>query len=69
MIIQSPVLPTFLSKTKRLPPLSIKRQKASLNQVIFKNIHSNNLIYNTCWEDPCCDRVGTYGSVYLGIVK
>jgi hypothetical protein len=52
MIIQSPVLPTFLSKTKRLPPLSIKRQKASLNQVIFKNIHSNNLIYNTCWEDP-----------------
>jgi S-adenosylmethionine-diacylglycerol 3-amino-3-carboxypropyl transferase len=56
MIIQSPTLPTFLSKIKPLPPLSIKRQKASLNQVIFKNIHSNNLIYNTCWEDPRCDR-------------
>jgi S-adenosylmethionine-diacylglycerol 3-amino-3-carboxypropyl transferase len=56
MIIQSPTLPTFLSKIKPLPPLSIKRQKAALNQVIFKNIHSNNLIYNTCWEDPRCDR-------------
>jgi S-adenosylmethionine-diacylglycerol 3-amino-3-carboxypropyl transferase len=56
MIIQSPTLPAFLSKTKPLPPLSIKRQKASLNQAIFQNIHSNNLIYNTCWEDPRCDR-------------
>jgi S-adenosylmethionine-diacylglycerol 3-amino-3-carboxypropyl transferase len=56
MIIQSPTLPAFLSKTKPLPPLSMWRQKASLNQVIFKNIHSNNLIYNTCWEDPRCDR-------------
>jgi S-adenosylmethionine-diacylglycerol 3-amino-3-carboxypropyl transferase len=56
MIIQSPALPTFLSKTKLLPPLSIKRKKASLNQAIFKNIHSNHLIYNTCWEDPRCDR-------------
>ncbi len=30
-----------------------------LNQVrdlIFQNIHSNHLIYNTCWEDPRCDR-------------
>lgn len=23
---------------------------------LFKNIHGNNLIYNTCWEDPRCDR-------------
>lgn len=23
---------------------------------IFQNIHQNNLIYNTCWEDPRCDR-------------
>ncbi|TAG07278.1 MAG: DUF3419 family protein [Cytophagia bacterium] len=33
--------------------------KQSLNQLrdkIFQNIHSNNLIYNTCWEDPRCDR-------------
>ena len=33
--------------------------KNSLNQIrdkIFTQIHSNNLIYNTCWEDPRCDR-------------
>jgi len=23
---------------------------------IFKQIHGNNLVYNTCWEDPRCDR-------------
>ncbi len=23
---------------------------------IFSSIHSNNLVYNTCWEDPRCDR-------------
>lgn len=28
----------------------------SVANLLFKNIHSNNLIYNTCWEDPRCDR-------------
>ncbi len=28
----------------------------SLKNLIFKNIHKNNLIYNACWEDPRCDR-------------
>jgi S-adenosylmethionine-diacylglycerol 3-amino-3-carboxypropyl transferase len=31
----------------------------ALNQLrdkIFSNIHGNNLVYNTCWEDPRCDR-------------
>lgn len=23
---------------------------------IFNKIHGNNLVYNTCWEDPRCDR-------------
>lgn len=23
---------------------------------LFKRIHINNLVYNTCWEDPRCDR-------------
>lgn len=23
---------------------------------LFEKIHNNNLIYNTCWEDPRCDR-------------
>lgn len=24
---------------------------------LFKQVHSRNLVYNTCWEDPRCDRV------------
>src|SRR5215211_7924830 len=24
---------------------------------IFKFVHGNNLVYNTCWEDPRLDRV------------
>lgn len=30
-----------------------------LNRVrdwMFKQVHSKNLVYNTCWEDPRCDR-------------
>lgn len=23
---------------------------------VFQKIHGNNLVYNTCWEDPRCDR-------------
>lgn len=28
----------------------------TLNERVFKQIHSNHLVYNTCWEDPRCDR-------------
>ncbi len=28
----------------------------ALNERIFRQIHSNHLVYNTCWEDPRCDR-------------
>ena len=24
---------------------------------LFQQVHSRNLVYNTCWEDPRCDRV------------
>jgi S-adenosylmethionine-diacylglycerol 3-amino-3-carboxypropyl transferase len=27
-----------------------------ISQTVFRGIHENNLIYNTCWEDPRCDR-------------
>lgn len=27
-----------------------------LKQAIFERIHTSNLVYNTCWEDPRCDR-------------
>ena len=23
---------------------------------VFQQIHTGNLVYNTCWEDPRCDR-------------
>lgn len=28
----------------------------SIEEVVFKKIHTGNLVYNTCWEDPRCDR-------------
>lgn len=28
----------------------------AISNRIFNHIHQNNLIYNTCWEDPSCDR-------------
>ena len=27
-----------------------------LKNKIFQKIHTSNLVYNTCWEDPRCDR-------------
>ncbi|MCB0553299.1 MAG: BtaA family protein [Phaeodactylibacter sp.] len=27
-----------------------------LRDWMFRKVHSNNLVYNTCWEDPRCDR-------------
>jgi S-adenosylmethionine-diacylglycerol 3-amino-3-carboxypropyl transferase len=28
-----------------------------LNGSVFSWIHGNNLVYNTCWEDPRLDRL------------
>lgn len=33
--------------------------KQKMNQIrdwVFNKVHSTNLVYNTCWEDPRCDR-------------
>lgn len=27
-----------------------------LSERVFQHIHGSNLVYNTCWEDPRCDR-------------
>jgi S-adenosylmethionine-diacylglycerol 3-amino-3-carboxypropyl transferase len=27
-----------------------------IKQKVFQSIHGGNLVYNTCWEDPRCDR-------------
>lgn len=28
----------------------------SIKNKVFQKIHTGNLVYNTCWEDPRCDR-------------
>jgi S-adenosylmethionine-diacylglycerol 3-amino-3-carboxypropyl transferase len=30
--------------------------QTSIKKAVFKRIHGHNLVYNTCWEDPRCDR-------------
>ncbi|NBC07520.1 MAG: DUF3419 domain-containing protein, partial [Bacteroidetes bacterium] len=27
-----------------------------LRDWVFQRVHNSNLVYNTCWEDPRCDR-------------
>ncbi len=42
--------------TKEPLPMMSKLAISKVNQMIFQGVHGNNLIYNTCWEDPHCDR-------------
>ncbi|MEO1515366.1 MAG: BtaA family protein [Bacteroidota bacterium] len=30
--------------------------KNNIQNWLFRKIHGNNLVYNTCWEDPRCDK-------------
>ncbi len=39
------------------PSRLTRRGRARLGEAWFHLIHSKNLIYNTCWEDPRLDRV------------
>ncbi|MEX2568702.1 MAG: DUF3419 family protein [Cyclobacteriaceae bacterium] len=32
-------------------------ENGSFKDWIFSQIHQNKLVYNTCWEDPRCDRM------------
>ena len=34
----------------------VKKAMNSLRDRIFRQLHGKNLVYNTCWEDPRCDR-------------
>ncbi len=34
----------------------MKKQLNSLRDKLFSKVHGNNLVYNTCWEDPRIDR-------------
>jgi len=39
-----------------------------VNRKVFTAVHGNNLVYNTCWEDPRLDRVALdFGPVDLKI--
>jgi Protein of unknown function (DUF3419) len=49
-------IPLTQTAVKKRSPNLISRKLGAINQSLFKNIHANNLIYNTCWEDPRCDR-------------
>jgi S-adenosylmethionine-diacylglycerol 3-amino-3-carboxypropyl transferase len=33
-----------------------KTKPTPVSDFVFNRVHRNNLIYNTCWEDPRCDR-------------
>lgn len=46
----------LIQTTKRPLPTKSESTMSRINQKIFQGVHSNNLIYNTCWEDPRCDR-------------
>lgn len=45
-------LPFFDNKLRE----TLNQPKTKLNQSVFKRVHGHNLVYNTCWEDPRCDR-------------
>ncbi|MEZ5044341.1 MAG: BtaA family protein [Saprospiraceae bacterium] len=32
------------------------KNKVQLKDWVFNQVHGKNLVYNTCWEDPRCDR-------------
>lgn len=53
--------PSFLKdkisfgKTRVINPIKVKGTN-NLRDWVFRQVHTNNLVYNTCWEDPRCDR-------------
>lgn len=47
------------AKYKKLEFMSValkRKPKAKAQDWLFKKVHTKNLVYNTCWEDPRCDR-------------
>jgi S-adenosylmethionine-diacylglycerol 3-amino-3-carboxypropyl transferase len=51
--MSTPVLANSLNTLPSAPP---KHPTTLLRNWLFGRIHGNKLIYNTCWEDPRCDR-------------
>ncbi len=46
------------SPAQPLPPTAYppRRKTEVLKDWLFEKVHGNKLVYNTCWEDPRCDR-------------
>ncbi|MEL7160545.1 MAG: BtaA family protein [Bacteroidota bacterium] len=49
---------TLAEQAQLLPPTAYPPRKKTevLKDWLFQRIHGNKLVYNTCWEDPRCDR-------------
>lgn len=45
-------------EVKTLPPTAYppRPKRQFLKDWLFEKVHGNKLVYNTCWEDPRCDR-------------
>ncbi|MBK7870141.1 MAG: BtaA family protein [Saprospiraceae bacterium] len=41
--------------TNTLKPNKVEKLN-ELRDWVFRQVHTKNLVYNTCWEDPRCDR-------------
>ncbi len=43
---------------QQIPPTAYppRRKTEVLKDWLFEKVHGNKLVYNTCWEDPRCDR-------------
>ncbi|TXF90094.1 DUF3419 family protein [Neolewinella aurantiaca] len=50
--------PANPSGTQTSPPTAYppRKRTAVMKDWLFEKVHGNKLVYNTCWEDPRCDR-------------
>lgn len=46
---------TKKTNLKSINPNKVEKLNG-LRDWVFRQVHSKNLVYNTCWEDPRCDR-------------
>ncbi|MEL6275017.1 MAG: DUF3419 family protein, partial [Bacteroidota bacterium] len=52
----SVVMTTRTPKKKSRRAYPLRNWQRPMRDWLFERIHGNKLVYNTCWEDPRCDR-------------
>lgn len=54
----STLTPLVDAPSLQIPPSAYPPRKKTelLKDWLFEKVHGNKLVYNTCWEDPRCDR-------------